>query len=195
MKNICFIDFETTGTNVFVDEPIELGALLVDDNFKEINRFYSKIRISPNTKIQKSAYDIHNYTAIDLADAPPTNVVIENFFNKFGINYYLAGWNISFDVPYFRKMCFLSGRLDAYDKIDYHHLDVQSVVKFLIHLKMLPGYLSSLSKCAEYFQIQRAITHNALEDAFIAFVLYKKITEEFESVISGNISLLNTFTK
>jgi len=39
---ICFIDFETTGVDVFRDEPIEIGAVLVDDNLKIIKQFRQK---------------------------------------------------------------------------------------------------------------------------------------------------------
>lgn len=36
---ICFIDFETTGIDVFRDEPIDFGAVLVDFNLTIKNEF------------------------------------------------------------------------------------------------------------------------------------------------------------
>lgn len=182
MKNICFIDFETTGTNVFVDEPIEIGAILIDHNFNEINRFYSKINPNSNVKISESAFNIHSYKLSDLTEAPATDIVINGFFREFRFDYYFAGWNISFDVPFFRKMCYSSGRLEDYNKIDYRHLDVQSIVKFLVYLRLLPTNLESLSSCADYFEISRSKKHNALEDAEITLNIFKKIIKRFYSI-------------
>ncbi|HOJ07331.1 MAG TPA: 3'-5' exonuclease [Ignavibacteriaceae bacterium] len=182
-NNICFIDFETTGTNVFADEPIELGAVLVNHKLQQIDTFFSKIKPSRDVNISESAYQIHKYRIEDLKNEPNQLTVMNSFFNIFGFDYYLAGWNISFDVPFLRKLCNSNGMLTEFDKIDYHHLDVQSIVKFLVHINLLPNNITSLSKCAEYFGIPRHKNHNALEDAYITFNLYKKIKDELSGLL------------
>ena len=52
-ENICFIDFETTGIDFFKDQPLELGALLVNKDLEIIEKFHSLI--APRTKREVSA--------------------------------------------------------------------------------------------------------------------------------------------
>lgn len=180
MNNICFIDFETSGTNVFYDEPIELGGVLIDKNRNVINTFFSKIQIPQNIIISKSASKIHKYENNDLKNEPNGGIVLNNFFMTMGTNYCFGGWNISFDVPYLRKLCYNYKRMEDFDRIDYHHLDIQSLVKLAVYLELLPKNIDTLDKCCEHFRINRNIKHNALEDAQIAFQVFKKVLDVFE---------------
>ena len=47
MSNFVFYDFETSSSNKQWGQIIEIGAILVDDDLNELDRFESRSRISP----------------------------------------------------------------------------------------------------------------------------------------------------
>ena len=55
---LCFIDFETTGINVFEDEPIEFGAVLTNERLEVVDSFCSRIKPSPRRAIGDAAFKI-----------------------------------------------------------------------------------------------------------------------------------------
>ena len=134
---ICFIDFETTGIDVFRDEPIEFGAILVNNKMKIINEFSSKVSINKSVYLTKRAFNIHNISNEKLKDAPNPKDVINKFFNEFGTDYRFSGWNISFDVSFFRKLCHKNGMMVKYNKINHRHIDTQSLGFLAIELGLL----------------------------------------------------------
>jgi len=173
--NICFIDFETTGINVFHDKPIQLGAILVDKNLKIIKKFSSDIRIPNNFKISESAKKIHGKTNKDLENAPSTKDLLSNFFSTIGTNYRFAGWNINFDVAFMRKLCNDNNFMEEYNLINHRHIDVQSIAFYLKNKNLINQDLNSLSDYANLLDIKRNNNHYALEDANICLEVYKYI--------------------
>ena len=173
--NICFIDFETTGNNIFLDTPVQLGAILVDQNLKVIKKFNSEMFLAKSIKISEKALSIHGLNHEKLKQSPRRKSVVKSFFNLFGTDYCFAGWNISFDVPLMRKLCIEGQVLDLYNKIDYHHIDVQSVVTYLRVTNKIPSEIITLNDAVSYFGLKRRIKHNALEDAILTFKVYKKL--------------------
>jgi DNA polymerase III subunit epsilon len=179
-NRICFIDFETSGINVFRDEPMEIGAILVNDDFTIVSEFHSYIKPSKKYYIRKTAFDIHNISFTNLLNEPEQKEVLNTFFDSFGTDYRFGGWNISFDVSFFRKMCSKNGMMVKYNKINHHHLDVQSINILANQLKLFPAELSSLSQIADHFNIKRKIKHSAIEDAIITMKVYKELLNLFE---------------
>lgn len=177
-QNICFIDFETTGTNVFEDQPLQIGAYLVDRNLNHIKSYQSYIKLDDPVEVSASAYKIHNIDKIDIINSPSPNKVINEFFAALGTNYCFGGWNISFDVPFFRKMCHDSNLLDSFNNIDYRHIDVQTLFKiWAINSKVVqPG---SFSHCLENFGLTRSPNHDAFEDASLTFEVFKILIRKF----------------
>ena len=173
--NICFIDFETTGNNIFLDTPIQLGAILVNHDLKVIKKFNSEMFLAKRVKISEKALSIHGLTHESLKLSPRRKSVVKSFFNTFGTDFCFAGWNISFDVPLMRKLCIEGQILDQYNKIDYHHIDVQSIVSYLRITKRLPQDIITLSDTISFFGLRRRKKHNALEDAILTFKVYKHL--------------------
>jgi len=177
IKRKCIIDFETTGSNIFEDEPIQLGALLYDESEGIVNEFSSFILPRSDVKNSGKAFQIHGISLKDLKNAPSQEEVLKNFFCVFGYDYSFAGWNISFDIPFFRKMCYENGLQNEYDKINYRHLDIQSVCQILTKLELVDSNLNSLNDFTTYFNIHRSEKHDALEDVKITYELYLKVIE------------------
>ena len=47
MPNYVFYDFETCSSNISYGQFIEAGAVLVNDNFQELDRYEGRCRLSP----------------------------------------------------------------------------------------------------------------------------------------------------
>jgi DNA polymerase III epsilon subunit-like protein len=183
-ENICFIDFETTGSNLFEDEPIEIGAILVNDHYQSPIEFKSFIKPSEKVKNTTRALQIHGVKIKELINEPEPSKVLLRFFDKFGTNYCFAGWNISFDIPFFKKIVYENGFQQFYDQINYRHLDVQSICRTLKYLDLVDQKLNSLSDFTDYFGIKRSKTHDALEDAKITYHLFTEVISFLDESIA-----------
>jgi|SRR5690554_5542348 len=178
---ICFIDFETTGIDVFRDEPIEFGAVLVDSKMKIINEFSSKVSINKSVYLTKRAFNIHNISIEKLYDAPNPKEVMNRFFYQFGTDYRLSGWNISFDVSFMRKLCHKNGMMVKYNKINHRHIDIQSLCYLAVELELIKQNNNSLNDWINYFGLKRSRNHSAIEDAKLTFEVYKKLLDLFRT--------------
>ncbi|WBO83649.1 3'-5' exonuclease [Hymenobacter yonginensis] len=182
-KNICFIDFETTGIDIYKDEPIEIGALVVDGELNIINKFYSRISLPNNAIIDNSAFDIHGIKYSDLYESPSQENVINLFFESMGTDYCFASWNISFDVGFFKKICYYNNMIDTFNKINYRHIDVQSISQVANRLNIFNKEVNSLSECVNYFSLKRKKYHNAYEDALLCKEVYENIINKIQAMI------------
>lgn len=176
---ICFIDFETTGIDVFRDEPIEFGAILVDCNLEIENEFSSKISINKSVYLTKRAFNIHNISKEDIDNSPNQEEVINKFFNQFGTDFRLGGWNTSFDVSFLRKICHKNGMMVSYNKINHRHVDTQSLGFLAVELVLVEHSKNSLNDWVNYFGFNRRNNHSALEDAKLTFEIYKELLHLF----------------
>lgn len=173
--NICFIDFETTGIDVFKDNPIEFGGILINENGETLKKFHSFIQPRSKRNFSTTSKKIHGLSSLSLNEAPSQNEVLLNFFNSFGTEYKFAGWNINFDVSFFRRMCHLNNYMREYNKINHRHIDIQSIIFYLKERNILPKELKSLDDLIIFFNLNRNEKHNALEDAELTLEVYKKI--------------------
>ncbi|GAA4030470.1 hypothetical protein GCM10022409_13400 [Hymenobacter glaciei] len=178
-SKICFIDFETTGIDIFKDEPVEFGAVLVDENGNRINEFYSRISLSNPALKNNDAVSVHGIDYASLINSPSQAEVLTDFFQKFGYDFHFGAWNTTFDVPFFKKMCSVNKFDNLYNKISYRHLDVQSISKLAACINIIRPDIKSLTDCIEYFGLIRSIHHNAMEDAILCHEVHKKFIEIF----------------
>ena len=128
--NICFIDFETTGIDVFKYSPIEIGCLLVNESNEILKSYHSYIYPRIKRRFTSSSIKIHGIEEDLLQNAKSQNEVLAEFFNIMGSNFRFAGWNINFDVTFFRRMCHLNSYMRLYNKIYHRHIYIQSIVHY-----------------------------------------------------------------
>ena len=176
----CFIDLETTGSDYVNDYPIQIGAILVDiQNFKILKEYSSLVNIPEGIIISEKAKEIHGLKKEDIKNAPKPKNVLKDFFNEFGTDYAFAGWNVCFDVSFFRKICIENGFNNQYKEINFHHLDVQSIARYLKIKGNIEGEIS-LSNLCKIYNLKRLKNHDALEDAKLSFEVLKKLIQENE---------------
>lgn len=172
---ICFVDFETTGIDIFRDEPIEIGAVLVDENLTIKKEYSSKIAINKSVYLTKRAFKIHNISSEEASQSRLPKEVMVDFFQSLGTDYRFGGWNINFDVSFFRKLCHKSGLMVKYNKINHRHLDIQTIGFLTNQLGLLPTNQNSLSDWIQYFGLKRGSYHSALEDSKLTLEVYKSL--------------------
>lgn len=172
----CFLDTETTGINLFQDHVLEIGAILVDDNYEIVKEFHSYIKPDRDVSFSKSSKNTHGMKESFFKDKIDSKTVLNNFFDEMGTDYRFVGWNISFDVGFFRKLCHINNMTSQYNKINYRHIDLQSLF-YLFCRKNNIDRAGSLNDACEYFNIRRSNYHNAEEDAFIAYQIFKRIVK------------------
>jgi len=173
--NICFLDFETTGVDVFKDNPIEIGAVLVDEKNQILKEFHSLIEPRTKRAISANALSIHGLNIKSLLNAPSQEDVLNQFFEVMGFDFRFAGWNINFDVTFFRRMCHNNNRMREFNKIYHRHIDIQSIVYFLRERNKFKQEIVSLNDIIDLYKIERYKLHNAFNDAKITFEVYKNL--------------------
>jgi len=175
MSNLCFLDFETTGINVFYDQPLQIGAVLVDSDLNIITEFTSFINPIIKVDISETAANIHGINYEMLEHEPTPKEVLKSYFNHVGTDYAFAAWNIGFDGTLIRKMCHENDFMNEYNKVNYRHVEVQTIAAFSRKIGKLPEDVKSLDNVSKYFGIIRSSFHNALEDAKILLHVYKSL--------------------
>ena len=61
--NFIFYDFETTGRNATWDQIIQIGAMLVNEQFQEIDRFEGSCSLKPGLIPEPGALLVNHTTA------------------------------------------------------------------------------------------------------------------------------------
>ena len=72
MSNFVFYDFETSSSNKYWGQIIQIGAVLTNDNLDELDRFDARCRLSPGIIPEAMALIAVSYTHLTL----PTTLVV-----------------------------------------------------------------------------------------------------------------------
>lgn len=183
-QKLFFVDTETTGTDSIKNDIIQLGGLIeingevveeIDFNCQPFNYF----------TISTAALEINKTTIEDLKTyQTPQNAhrilkqTLEKYVDKYDKKdkFNLSGYNVGFDADFLRQ--FFSKAYDKYygSLIDYHKLDVLSLVFILV----FKGYLEledyKLKTVANHFGIKYE-EHNALADIKVTREVFYKMLE------------------
>ena len=100
-KNYVVFDIETTGLDTNADEIIELGAVKIENG--QIKEKFSTF-VKPNKLIPFEVTELTGITNEMVQDAPPANMVLEEFYN-FTRDCILCGHNIiGFDILFVKRI-------------------------------------------------------------------------------------------
>ena len=108
--NFVFYDLETTGRNATWDQILQVGAILVDSNFKEIDRFEERCRLKIGLIPEPSALII-NKTSVEMLNNVNLSHYelikkIQDVFNKWSPAIFIGYNTIGFDEEFLRKTFF-----------------------------------------------------------------------------------------
>ena len=178
--NYIVFDLETTGTNIYSCEIIEIGALKIR-NGKIIDKFESFAK--PLNPIPYYATMVNGITNAMVKNAPEIKSVLYDFLN-FIQNDILIGHNInSFDLNIIYDHI-----LNNFDVVisnnfvDTYHLAKRCLFDIDNH---------KLCTIANYFSINHSNAHRALDDCYTTFESYKMMKDLNQScLISKRSSVL-----
>ena len=108
--NIVIWDIETDSSNTFFGTIIEIGAILINDNFQELDKLNIRCRL-PEGEIPQCMALIVNKTSVDLltkANLSHYQLLgeVEKIFKKWSPAIFLGWSNIGFDDEMIRKEFF-----------------------------------------------------------------------------------------
>ena len=84
MPNYVFYDFETCSSNVSYGQIIEAAAVLVNDDFQELDRFEARCRLSPGTIFEAMALIVNKSSVAMLKNANLSHYqMIKQMLEKF----------------------------------------------------------------------------------------------------------------
>ncbi len=174
---LAFIDIETTGLDVDRHEIIQIGLVLVSQNwsgdiavFEVIEELELKVKPSRIETAEKVALKINSYNEADwvLGYTLPEAMKI---FSAKTADAIMVAHNIAFDYLFIDKAFRVTG---VPNKMHYHKLDTISIAFAKLYGNEDVDRFSLQYLC-DHFGIKNAKAHTALPDARATFELYKKL--------------------
>ena len=177
-RDLLVIDLETTGADPALHSTIDIGAVLLDKkSLDELKSWSVLIKRQETNETSAYAMSLHGHTNDELQNGRDPEGAVEEFLEFFGTNYILTGWNVGFDVQFLRALLRRTGRIGAFDEIDYHRLDVWSTAQFLRSIGWLKSDISSLSCLCADLGLPRSQCHTGLEDARLTASVLRRLVE------------------
>ena len=117
MNNYIFYDFETTGRNSSWDQIIQVGAILTDSNFREIDRFEARSKLKPGQIPYPKAILVNKSSIHDLTKSNSSNfeLINESFLTedpaniKFSKTFILSNTFVNWNVLTMPRRAILNG--------------------------------------------------------------------------------------
>ena len=110
--NYIFYDFETSGRNSDWDQILQLGAILTNDKFEEIDRFETKCYLKPGHIPSAQALMVNKITVKDLMNTNLSHYElikqIEKKFKSWGPAIFIGYNSLNFEEEFLRKSFFKS---------------------------------------------------------------------------------------
>ncbi len=110
MSNFVFYDFETSSSNKQWGQIIEVGAILVDDQLNELDRFDSRCRLAPGIIPEAMSLIVSNTSPKKLKETNLSHYEMVNQFveklKSWGKVTYIGWNNIEFDQIFWRNTLF-----------------------------------------------------------------------------------------
>lgn len=97
-----FLDLETTGLDYQTEQITEIGAIKVDDNLDEIDRFHTMVALEEGRKLPEFITKLTGITADDLIGAPSEADALEELAHFIGDSIVVAQ-NAPFDLSFISR--------------------------------------------------------------------------------------------
>ena len=95
MPNLVFYDFETCSSNVSYGQIIQAAAVLVNDNFQELDRYEGRCKLSPGVVPEAMALLVNKTTPKMLKETNLSHYqMVRQLVDKF------KQWNAAFDAGF-----------------------------------------------------------------------------------------------
>ncbi len=175
---LAFIDVETTGLNPDKHEVIQIGVVLVAQNWNDKNNSSFEIIEEIELKIKPEriadaepiALKINGYNPAEWIFGYTLGEAMQIFAKKTEGSIMVAH-NVAFDFGFIEKAFRATG---IENKMHYHKLDTISIAFAKLH-RIGDVDRFSLQYLCDYFGVENKKAHSALPDARATFEVYKKL--------------------
>ena len=205
MPNLVFYDLETCSSNVSYGQIIQAAAVLVNDNFQELDRYEGRCKLSPGI-IPEAMALIVNKTAPKILKE--TNLshyqMIRQMMEKFNQwkNSVFIGWNnVNFDREFLRRTLFKNldypyltvtngnEEGDLFPVARASHLYYPGCIKTPISDKNNPVF--KLDKLAPMNGIKHEDAHSAISDVLATVEIAKLLSKNAPNVWKASLLTTN----
>lgn len=185
-----FVDLETGGLYPTKHSILQIAAVITDLDFKTQGYFMSYLKPHPELEVTEYALSINQLNWDDLQNAPGEASVVaalHHFALLRGHKGRFAGYNCQFDLEFLALMWERQNYIAAPYQVPW--LDIYTCAKSKLGSNSgLPNF--KLASVADYFGINTAGAHDALQDLFMTIEIAKQlktmpISEDKEG--SGNL--------
>ncbi len=187
-QKIAYIDSETTGSDSLQNDILTLSIIIEIDG-KIVDKLNVEMQPFNYQSITDEALRINGMTIEQIKKFPSPNeahkkivALFEKYINRFDKTDKLipAGYNVSFDVDFLFKLFQKCGDPYCGSYIDYHKLDVASLVLFF----KIRGYLPDLEGY-KLVDVCKALNieldaHKAEDDILATRKVYYKLMDKIE---------------
>ncbi|HLO90314.1 MAG TPA: 3'-5' exonuclease [Lentimicrobium sp.] len=180
------VDLEMSGPDAGYHEIIQVGAILLNDNWSELGRFLTNVYPENEEAFTSSAEKVHGLSLDDLAEAPMIYEVLEDFDawirkmlkRKDGDlrDVIICGQSVIHDVN-FLKFAYRDENMEwpfSNKLIDLHTIAFFTYKIMEANSMSIPKSLS-LKAISSFFGFEReGDTHNALEDCHLTMLCLQR---------------------
>jgi exodeoxyribonuclease-1 len=205
MANLVFYDFETCSSNVSYGQIIQAAAVLVNDNFQELDRYEGRCRLSPGIIPEAMALIVNKSSPQILKKANLSHYqMIRQMMDKFNQwkNSIFIGYNsINFDEEFLRRTLFKNldypyltvtngnERADLFNLARSSHLYYPDCIKTPISDKNNPVF--KLDKLAPFNGIKHEDSHSAIADCLATVGIAKLLSKTAPNVWKAGLMTTN----
>ena len=205
MANLVFYDFETCSSNVSYGQIIQAAAVLVNDDFQELDRYEGRCKLSPGIVPEAMALLVNKTTPKILKETNLSHYqMIRQLVDKFKQwkNSIFIGYNsINFDEEFLRRTLFKnleypyltntngSERGDLFSLARACHLYYPDCIKTPISDKNNPVF--KLEKLAPMNNIKHDEAHSAMGDVLATIEIAKLLRKKAPNVWKASLMTTN----
>jgi len=190
-------DTETSGLDPVKHRILQLGAIIVDDNFNEISKGHMKLSLTDQEWLDADpgALKINGATKETWIPSHSSNEVsLQNFYDWIYKymgdqvkHFSLLGYNIyNFDIPFLKEL------IQRYNKpwiFGFFHLDIMHLVRLWVLVTKSQLDSLKLKVACEHFGIPITNHHESLADVEATIKLTKAIIAHLREIRSGQKNL------
>ena len=205
MANLVFYDFETCSSNVSYGQIIQAAAVLVNDNFQELDRYEGRCKLNPGIIPECMALLVNNTTPKILKETNLSHYqMIRQMMEKFNKwkNSIFIGYNsINFDEEFLRRTLFKNldypyltvtngnERADLFSLARAAHLYYPGCIKTSMSEKNNPVF--KLDKLAPINGISHKDSHSAIADVLATVGIAKLLSKTAPNVWKASLMTTN----
>ena len=205
MPNLVFYDFETCSSNVSYGQIIQAAAVLVNDNFQELDRYEARCKLSPGIVPEAMALLVNKTTPKVLKETNLSHYqMLRQLIDKFKEwkNSTFIGYNsINFDEEFLRRTLFKNleypyltntngnERGDLFSLARACHLYYPDCIKTPISDKNNPVF--KLEKLAPMNDIKHDKAHSAMGDVLATIEIAKLLSKKAPNVWKASLMTTN----